>query len=487
MSDDQENNRFTGSARIAALNAPASEADVARRVSALAKWSDRPLDSELLSHLSTGHRQVELRSIDVSLNTIRLTDPINVSWRTGRQWLAARHMFELVPDPFDETLSRPQSLTDLMRWGADGLVDSYHAQRITLCAGLRSLCDTLIQLKRPLVLLDCPRGGTVPTAALEIVLRKANVQVRRCTLLASRKQTGPQSLRSSIEALDLTLSKDDVVVYVDDAITGSRFGKIYEQLKKTFGPTQVLGFPITLVSPPDSRLVRLLAKVEEDWKTNAYVGRHFVEVAAALPLSVDGDKPLQMLFSDSPFFWIDPDFVTGARKVNFLFHFLHVWMNLEHEFADPNSKAAREIEFLWSVGTDGTQYAFSNGLVPGILNRLSQSVQWQTLSARAAKAFPRDHAGEPISPTLEAVGARWNWFVDAVRSDVAAQNGEQAGHCMANMISSLAMFREGAWGLPNSKAFRDHDFIPYVIPYCSKLREFHLRVVERISQNISLE
>ena len=132
----------------------------------------------------------------------------------------------------------------VMRRGAQGLYDLAIGQFDMLAQICVDLTDWLIRsCRNEVVLVEAPLGNTVPVAVLACVAGARGVKVSIVEWGCPRNDRALNGRTVDMSARDLAALPEVVaapfVLFIDDAITGSRFLKMAKALRRAVGPERL--------------------------------------------------------------------------------------------------------------------------------------------------------------------------------------------------------------------------------------------------------
>ena len=212
---------------------------------------------------------------------------------------------------------RPLTLVAMTRLAEKWVVSSEHqiAALRQLFSEILGFIDSLSPNLVRVVLLEFPIGNVIPVLLLERLLRGRDLRVERLTVSLSRNDshrhgvTRAELLQERFETFGVT--QNDLVVYLDEWLTGSNFYNLVVKLYKLTKDRGAYLLPAAAVAES--------APVEGRYQT--FCDAHD---SACDRLGVEG-KRFRVAFpvlnfecrSDQEFFWSENDRLAGYRKMQF--------------------------------------------------------------------------------------------------------------------------------------------------------------------------
>lgn len=385
----------------------------------------------------------------------------------------------------EATVSVPL-MQKVMERGADGLFTVGQTQFDELAQMTIDVVDWLARGRfNNIVLIEAPLGNSVPVAVLQRLARSRglNSQIVEWACPRNDRAASGRTVEASAQdlATDPAVKSADMIVFADDAITGSRFLKMAKALRKAVGPTRVASIAMRVRYNPKAKFkvspVRDLSKVN-DWAKPLGLPYGLL-VFSDLPLfKFDNDGPA--LFQ-SALAWGDSALTAGKRKANIIYYFLDRYEAIYRQLALPGESPARDLltQELWACDTSGQQFKVlplvARDTFCGCINALPKDF-FARIRASAEAVFPDEVLGQRITSVSE-VRRRTDWLAHCVFNEAVKALPNGKAHLLANAILTLssAGFDAGAAG-PS----RDHSYGQGTFPLPPGEDALHIRLVDRI-------
>lgn len=480
---------FGDSAYIAQLHAPAPqhlvEAELAKLLSLLGE--DGPAFASRLSEtLVPKVAFVELQVWN------RLLEPNNQRDRLGTaaaRFFAAQALVASVmrPSALDVTATYPPEVKCAMQAGADGLFKFGQPQFEELANVARDLADWIVRRKTPSVaLIESPTGNTVPVQVISDLLRQRGVEASTILWNAPRNDRPSRGRTVTDSARDCASDAKnfELVILIDDALSGTRLLKLFDALAPEIGPKRLL--PIAMffrdASRPDldnhPNRKRLLHRLREQQENIGYekLWRDF----PVLPLfKLDWGPPCRW---QCPVIWGDSDMIAGKRKVNFIFAMLCHCFDILQDLATPNSVFRPYLEKAWSQNTVGKGFAFSAELLETAFRNIAADLRLpefrEVLRKKAEIRFPDDYTGNIELLEKDGAEQRWRWLAETFLTEGKSRIEEnRAGMAWNAFTTSFSASFPGQGPRPR----RDEDAAQYVLPFNDTIRAFNEQLRARIA------
>lgn len=441
-------------------------------------------DEDIRRFSEKTYRNGELEELEIWLHRVKSVTVLNPTAIHAKKFWAAQALavpvFSREPiatEPLDHAAVR------MLQVGAESLFEAGKPQ----FEKLSFVCQDVVNWfkrnpEKRMVVLESPLGNCVPVAVLRTLAQRAGLNAFEIVWNAPRndRPVAGWTVLDSAKAIASIVDEAAVVVFIDDAITGTRFVKCYDALQKVI-KGRVLPVAMTFknltASPTSNQLDRLRTRTSRAAREFGYSGT-FVEIPALPSFRIDDGLPV--LWS-TPVIWGETDLVAGKRKVNLLFNLLeHLAVVMEDLSA--NGNLAPYLVKAWQHNTNGQQFAFSPGLFEKVFTRLTSKVKLdevvRTLEENGRKRFPDDFTGAIVSISQEDVKERWEWlrtsFLNLAESKLKK---EEACLLWRAFDETFASSTPGIKVRPS----RDHVYAAYALRYNDTLRAFHERLVDLIS------
>lgn len=379
------------------------------------------------------------------------------------------------------------SLVDhVMRRGARGLFDLGRGQFTELAQICVDLCDWLTRSgKRDVTLVEAPLGNTVPVAVLRKVAQARGIRVTVVEWGCPRNDRALNGRTVLDSAKDLAstpaMTAAKFILFVDDAITGSRFLKMATALRAAVGEDRFGAVALRVRFNPGAGRptgqIRNLVRVR-DWAQHH--GMPFGEIA--LP-----DLPMFRLDEREPAYfqtalaWGDAGHSAGKRKTNILFLFIDRLKAITRELGEPGNSPARTelIRNVWQRDTDGNQSLISAVIAEMVSVRLVAGLPtdfFDQIRDAAKLAFPHDYVGRAIAgePDLRK---RTVWLGRCIYD---AARRCMADHEAAWLNRAVNDLHNAGYAAGIDSPHRDHDYGLYTLPMAKGEDALHIELVDLV-------
>lgn len=336
---------FGDSAILKAMHAIVSKDVVAKEVTELLKIlgeSDPNLTEELIRGDVRAIVVAELKTWNSRLSPNSSRDSLGVA--ATKFWAAQALVNSLMSEnALDLTTRYSDGLVRAMRIGAEGLFEVGRLQFDALGKMASQLVSWIVEQKlETFTILEAPLGNTLP---VQIIKDLAEAKGLSCNLIEwnaprnDRPSRGHTVEQSAKELSDAT--KDaPLVVFTDDAITGTRFVKLFDALLPKIG---------------ERRFLPIVMGFDDPWRhglANNPNRERFVMRVMGQGAKLNYPQPivpfpLQRLFKTdegNPARWQFPitlensDLIAGKRKVNLIFTLLNHCLEILRDLAKEKSK-----------------------------------------------------------------------------------------------------------------------------------------------------
>lgn len=374
----------------------------------------------------------------------------------------------------------------MMRRGAQGLHTVGRAQFDELAQLAVDLCAWLLATgRKELVLIEAPLGNSVPVAVLERIFRQSGIIVDIVEWGCPRNDRANNGRTVSESAKDLSaiplVANAPFLLFIDDAITGSRFLKMAKALRKAVGASRVGAIALRVRLNPKAQFpvgeLRALDAVDR-WASE--IGMPFGEVVLPdLPLfQIDAGLPGLL---ETALAWSDSGYSAGKRKANILFHFIDRYEAITKELGKAGQSDARDFlhRHVWNRDTSGARHLIPDDIGEAAHAHIIGSLPtdfFNRIRAAAKIAFPHDYFGRAIAGDHE-IGRRTDWLATCISTAALPFLKEQEAHFLANAVNSL---HQAGYSAGVDKPPRDHDYGLYTVPMVAGEDRLHLELVDLI-------
>lgn len=494
MSGDNSPDPFGKSAFLADMHAVVPAAEVA------------PLVSQMLSVLNENDVAIarELALLPVTRATFAKMQcwqsnfaPNAHSDRLGlaaAKFWAAQALVTTVlrPTVFDTEFVYPLGVGRALQRAAVGLFDVGQLQFDALARLANEIIDRLLarQVKN-IAFIESPFGNTVPTQLLKVLADDAGLSAQIVQWNAPRNDRPNEGRTVDDAAADCAEStaRFDLVILLDESLTGTRFIKLYDVLIERIGPLRFL--PIAMlfgdVTRPELKAnenrKRLIDRVQPQAERVGFP-RGYVAFPRQRPFKKDQENHV---FWQAPVIWNDSDLIAGKRKINFIFMLLDHYFKMIESMAEAESDFRRFLEVAWSQNERGQQFAFKPDLLRGFFQRVIRDLPLapfkQRLRELAKARFPQDYSGKLRHLDWKGALERYEWLRNTLLLEATNVIGEGRAGCLNNAVDTVfsASFFEHA-----PKASRDLDATLYTLPFNDTIRSFNQALLEKLKVRAKL-
>jgi hypothetical protein len=208
-----------------------------------------------------------------------------------------------------------QALDELQPRLATELINATLAQVLKLKEAILGVVGAIESCRQEggrVVLLEFPIGNSLPTKLLDRVLRRRGITPNLVRVALSRNDSKPNGitrkelLESKLE--ELNLGGGDLVVLIDEWLSGSNFRALNDILKKLPSVRAAAFLPVALLTKESSDKSRFASHTEEHDKILSKLGQTGSSLRFVFP-------PLISQYArEGYFFWSEHDRLSGYRK-----------------------------------------------------------------------------------------------------------------------------------------------------------------------------
>lgn len=404
------------------------------------------------------------------------------------QFWAAQAIVQLVApcaSPTGETRFLP-GIAKLLHTGADALFQVGEAQFRQLVDVAKSV-TTWLQIRdvSSLAIIESPLGNSLPVQFLCEVTRFKDIAIEVIQWNSPRNDRRARGRTVSDSARDVVeaASGSDFILYIDDAITGTRFLKLHDALAGEVNARKLLSIAMVfddLARPSlttNNNRKRLRSRLLEHQEHVGYTAS-YVEFPSQVPFHVDEEGPVCW---QSPVIWGESDLIAGKRKVNLVFTLIdHFWAILE-DLGRPESKYLHHLETCWSKDTSGKSYLFEPGITTSVFATINYTLSVHdmcgTMHDLARERFPMDYVGDVPEMSDDLVDIRYEWIRDTFKVQANGYLVERRVNVAWNAI--VAVFTATSHIIPLA-ASRDRSYASYTLPFSSTMSQLNVRLLERL-------
>lgn len=449
-------------------------------------------DVELLGSLTkTGFRRHQLDSLKLWNDRISPNPYSDDIGRSARIYWAAQELQALFPKPFEPAPSELEPLGDLFEKGGNGLFEIGKDQFSKLAEISHGLTAWIVdQNIVELIILESPLGNTLPVQIIEDLLADSPVKTRVELWNAPRNDRASRGRTVSDSAREISelIGTANCVLFVDDALTGTRFRKLFDALKKELQEVKFVPVALLIEDTRPKNTQDLNKAIIKLQAVQTYADQHSLPYGVVrfpgLPLfRIDECSPVSWEY---PMAWGDNDLVAGKRKVNLIFNLLDHALNILTDLGSERSSYREKLEYLWSQNTQGEKYLFSPGLTKEIFEDWGEKLElesfYRTLWIAAKTEFSDDYKGKNFTPDNEQVMRRWMWLAERFKEEAGGRIGEKESYALWFAIDCLfaATIHKS-----RPRANRDHDYSQYALPFNDTIRKLNRQLRNRILECIT--
>lgn len=322
------------------------------------------------------------------------------------------------PKALDQIFSYGAEVDAVMAKGGDGIFEVGRPQFELLAHLAKALVDWMsAKGSRKPLLVESPLGNSLVVQVVGDYASKKGFPVETYTWMTPRneRQNRGITLRESAKWLKEAAAEHNVVIFIDDVSTGTRFKKMLDAMVRELGEDKLVA--IALAVPQETaknqeRRQKLQANLV---KLSAKHG--FKTVWNELPY-LRGFK-----FDDGPYckwhnplVWQDSDLIAGKRKVNLIFTLLDHLFVIIDDLASEQSYHRNRLEHIWTQNTAGDHFVMAPGLTQSTFQKINATLECSKvkamIEASARTEFPSDYAGKLLLGGDEDafVMQRWDWL-----------------------------------------------------------------------------
>ncbi|MBY5549107.1 hypothetical protein HFO61_20235 [Rhizobium leguminosarum] len=445
-------------------------------------------DDDLLEALSTRpHRVGVLEDLQLwNTRTDYHPDRDRIGDAAARFWVAqALATGILLGDATWPGVAADDRIAAIMRSGADGLIEVGESQFRRIAALAVDLVEWLDRSgHKRIAVLESPLGNSLVTQALRDVGASKGITLTPVVWNAPRNDRSSRGHTVGQSATQFALdTKDfDLVVYLDDVVSGSRFIKLHDALLRALGQQRLLSIAMVFQDPygkTDPQLrQRLRRRLDEQMK---WVGApmSWVTFPQLRIFSADGGHQSAW---QTPIIWGESDLVAGKRKVNLVFTLLDHFFAILDDLGSPRSRFRPYLELAWCTDTSGRPSTFAPGFLEASFRNYAKVLRSPTFKVdmwkRAIERFEKDYSGEIEWFGSEGAKERIDWIRDAfLEWGFAHVDDHRIAHLVWNAIDAVFVT---SYPFEKPRPSRDQDATPYTMDYNVNLQALNRHLRKRI-------
>jgi hypothetical protein len=385
----------------------------------------------------------------------------------------------------DQDVSFSPSVKRAMERGAEGLFEVGRSQFLTLARTAKGLLKHARDagISR-LVAIESPLGNSVPIQLLAELARRTGANLETTIWSAPRNDRAKwgRTIADAAKELAASIPSDATVIFMDDALTGTRFIKLFDELEHQFKERVIpvaLMFNDVRVDSPQTR-DRLMKRLRNQGRTVGYE-----HTAVTFPprklFTLDDHGPVLWT---CPVMWGDSDLIAGKRKVNLIFTILDHVIDILADLAADDSIYRAHLEEAWHRNQDGETFLFAPGLLQSLFITINEKLNLDkfntTLQELARNKFSDDYIGKTLSLDDDGVRERWEWlrstFLEIATTKIG--NPQEAYSAWRAIDNTFA-----ATGLSYPpRASRDHAAAPCIFNFNATVLAFNRHLIDLIIQ-----
>jgi len=439
--------------------------------------------TEMADFFNREYRNIDLFKLRNEIEKIKVFDIEDQNAKHLKRYFAARTILTIYPtDVFTEDSSCPTWLNKIFTDAAEGFYEYGKSQLSRMSEFFNELVNQICSSNYKMVsIIEFPLGNIIPIKILAPLFEKNGIEYEIINIATPRneKKSKGVTYREKIKELKgIIYPESELVLFVDEIITGSRFSKTMKELLKVTKSMSIDFLAVGLISPLQYKLSKDQARIRtsvikklKDQSDSRIGSDHSNIVLPSLPkIKIDHGDPVTY---ESPLIWGEEDFVNGVRKVNLIFNLVEQCQYIFSELRQ-NTKILDLLKVILSRGTCGTEYITPEALFISVHSKIYRLINWEELYERTMTTFPEDYDGKINNLNFEEVGRRVDWIKNEVKRQVQQNKEEKLGQYAANCFSWIisASTPEMFCG-----PHRDYAYCNYTLAFNSCIRTFHDRFV----------
>lgn len=479
---------FGASLHLADMYAPASGsavADESRKLLAILGEFDGSLASELAAVTLSQGMLAEMVKYNAGLTRDAYGDAI--AQAAAKFWAAqALATTVMSPKALDDSAEYSDGMKRAMRAGAEGLFEVGKSQFTVLRQVASELVSWIAKEGlHPFSIIESPLGNCLPVQVVCDLAEKEGIVGSAIEWNAPRndRPARGQTINEAAYICAAATKDSKLVVLLDDAITGTRFGKLFRALVKAIGKDRFLPVVMRFKDPSRDEFAqsvnweRLEKRVREQSGLLKYPNP-IVEFPKVETLRI---YESQLPLVETPTVWGGSDLIAGRRKLNLIFTLIEHCLSILEDLGAENSKFRPYLNRAWNRDRAGQAFVFPSDVVrsvfQGITNDLKIVQLHEALWAKAKTDFHDDYRGQPFAPTEENATKRWEWlqkaFLDEARTRLDEQRAVLAWKAIDDAFA-MTVFEH------RPRPGRDHDAAAYTFRFNPTIAALNERLREKI-------
>jgi hypothetical protein len=476
---------FSGSLKISTLFNKIDKGDLEKPLNELSeilgiKLSRKALDFLLINPILL--KQVKL--CDALDNILNKSNGSSLT-----KYFAARELIEFaVPEYslFDNDIAFPEDYKLISEIGAQGL----HQYGLNQFNSLKDCCVDIVKfvIKNNYInicLIESPLGNVVPVQVLCALFEKNGINTKKISLSLPRNDrlkfgfTFSEVITNNIDSM---INGIDLVLYIDDVISGSRFRKISSSLSKKLKKKSVILLPCALVVKPHP-LPSFVWKPEYTKNRSIIKNRAiefqkehsffpWFEIPDLPKIKIDDGLPVVY---ESPIVWGEQPIVAGMKKVNFIFNILEQFEYILNDIITNEFKSRDTLLSLWSKDTKGVSYIIPDNILTDVFLDIREEIDWEKIREDAKSEFHVDYSGGIDELQEKEVRLRWEWIMNEIITQVKAKLDESQANILQKALHDLFTVLERHF--PQA---RDSNFCNYFFKYNKSIIRLNSKLISLI-------
>jgi hypothetical protein len=398
---------FSGSEQIQKLFSKVENKYLESKLKELSDILEIDLSDAAMKFLLVNPIYLKYASLCNALNKIKIYSKYQTQLRDLSKYFAAREFLEFaVPEYslFDAKIDFPKEFSLAAETGAEGLYKYGINQFKALKKHCEDIVDFVVSKKiKNVCLIESPLGNIVPIQVLTNLFEINGINFSKVSLSLPRNDRPKYGFTFKeiiINNIELITNGNDLVLYIDDVISGSRFRKISTALKKAVGQTNSYFIPCALVFRPHAtpnfiwkadysqNRSTIKKRAEEFYKEQNFFP--WFEIPELPKFKIDAGLPIVY---ESPVIWGEQPIVAGMKKVNFVFNIIEQFEAILNDIVTNDYKSRDFLMSLWSKDTNGVTYIVPESIVLDTFLNIKEEINWQEIKEAAKVKFSVDYSG----------------------------------------------------------------------------------------------
>lgn len=433
-----------------------------------------------------------IRDLAVWNKRLSASNPFDTRGLIARRFWASQILASPVcsKEALNRNFPHNTQISNLLKVGAEALYEFGNPQFVKLAELVSRILNWLeVQSIKKFVVLECPLGNSIPVQVLVDSATKRGIEMRSLQWNVPRNDSKNKGRTVFDAANDIAnqIHADELVIYLDDALTGTRFIKIYDALNKALQSNKLLAvamqfidLQLTITHSIKKNQERLIKRLKEHaLKTKFQFTYTKFPVIQTCKVEID-----YYANWESPVIWGDVDLVAGKRKVNLIFNLLDFIFIILNDLTLHNSQFASFLINAWKEDTDGNLYQFAPGSMSKVFKKLIEKINMTELEDhlknRAIDKFKCDYYGDIDQLDESGISERWMFLKTEFQKFAKTRISEHEANFLWRAFDSTfasSIFEK------KIRSNRDHSYASYAIPYNSTISSFNIHLRKLIINN----